>query len=178
MERAARRTRSAKAAAAGDCPSASGTPKPPRSQAEIDLRLAEIGYKLEAHNAHIIRLAHQRATAIFQKAFEGHALTPPQSAILATLLRYGPMSQINLGRLTAIDTATLSPMLRRLQDPGFLQRVPSDEDQRVNLVALTDKGIDFALEILPIAKRVSDEVLAPLKPRDRQRFLAMLALLT
>ncbi len=161
----------------GKCSREQPADNAPRSREAIDLRLAEIGYKLEEHNAHIIRLAHQRATAIFQKAFEGYALTPPQSAILATLLRYGPMSQINLGRLTAIDTATLSPMLQRLQDPGLLQRVPSDEDQRVNLVALTEKGIDLALETLPIAKRVSDEVLAPLKPRDQRRFLAMLALL-
>jgi DNA-binding MarR family transcriptional regulator len=149
----------------------------PISQAEIDRRLTEIGYKLEDHNAHLIRLAHQRATALFQKAFEGYSVTPTQSAVLATLLRYGAMSQNNLGRLTAIDTATLSPMMRRLQDFGFIERIPSDEDQRVNLVKLTEKGVDFALEVLPIAKRVSDEVLAPLKPRDRQRFLEMLSLL-
>ena len=38
---------------------------------EIERRLQEIGYALEEHNAHLIRLAHQRGTALFQKAFEG-----------------------------------------------------------------------------------------------------------
>ena len=85
---------------------------PRLTQAEIDARLEAIGYRLEVHNAHLVRRAHQRATAIFQKMFEGKAITPTQTAILATLARHGEMSQINLGRLTAIDTATLSPMMR------------------------------------------------------------------
>lgn len=150
---------------------------PRLSQAEIDQRLVEIGYRLEAHNAHLIRLAHQRATSLFQKAFEAYTITPTQVAILATLLRHGDLSQISLGRLTAIDTATLSAMMRRLQDNGFIERIASEQDQRVNLVRLTSRGIDFTLEVLPISQKVSDDVLAPLKPRDRQRFLEMLKLL-
>lgn len=147
-------------------------PRP--SQDEIDRCLLEIGYRLEAHNAHLIRLAHQRATALFQKAFESYTITPTQVAILATLLRHGDLSQINLGRLTAIDTATLSAMMRRLQDNGFIERIPSEQDQRVNLVRLTARGIEFALEALPISQKVSDDVLAPLKPRERERFIEML----
>lgn len=151
--------------------------EPRLSQAEIDQRLVEIGYRLEAHNAHLIRLAHQRGTSLFQKAFENYTITPTQVAILATLLRNGDLSQINLGRLTAIDTATLSAMMRRLQDNGFIERIPSEQDQRVNMVRLTARGIDFTLEVLPISQKVSDDVLAPLKPRDRQRFIEMLKLL-
>ncbi|MDX1205913.1 MarR family transcriptional regulator [Sinorhizobium medicae] len=150
---------------------------PRLSQTEIDKRLVEIGYRLEAHNAHLIRLAHQRATSLFQKAFENYTITPTQVAILATLLRHGDLSQINLGRLTAIDTATLSAMMRRLQDNGFIERIPSEQDQRVNLVRLTARGIEFTLEVLPISQKVSDEVLAPLKSRDRERFIEMLKLL-
>lgn len=151
-----------------------GESAPRLSQAEIDQRLSEIGYRLEAHNAHLIRLAHQRATALFQKAFENHTITPTQVAILATLLRHGDLSQIHLGRLTAIDTATLSAMMRRLQDNGFIERIPSQQDQRVNMVRLTSKGIEFTLDVLPVSQKVSDDVLAPLKPRDRERFIEML----
>lgn len=154
-----------------------GPPVERMSQAEIDQRLVDIGYKLESHNAHLIRLAHQRATSLFQKAFEAYTITPTQVAILATLLRHGDMSQINLGRLTAIDTATLSAMMRRLQDNGYIERVASQQDQRVNMVRLTPKGIDFTLEILPVSQQISEQVLAPLKPRDRERFLEMLKLL-
>lgn len=147
---------------------------PMPSREEIDRRLAATGYTLEAHTAHMIRLAHQRGTALFQKAFEGYSITPTQVAVLATLARFGDTPQNKLGRITAIDTATLSPMLRRLQDLGFTERISSQQDQRVNLVRITPRGMAFILEVLPISQDISEQVLAPLKPRDRKRFIELL----
>jgi len=144
------------------------------TRAEIDRRLQEIGYALEQHNAHLIRLAHQRGTALFQKAFEGYSITPTQVAVLATLMRHGDLPQNQIGRITAIDTATLSPLLKRLETLGLTKRVVSEQDQRVNLIQLTPKGYDFTFEVLPISQRVSDELLAPLNQRDRKRFIELL----
>ena len=144
------------------------------TRAEIDKRLQEIGYALEQHNAHLIRLAHQRGTALFQKAFEGYSITPTQVAVLATLMRHGDLPQNQIGRITAIDTATLSPLLKRLETLGLTKRVVSEQDQRVNLIQLTPKGYDFTFEVLPISQRVSDELLAPLNQRDRKRFIELL----
>jgi len=148
-----------------------------RSQSEIDASLEVIGYKLEDHYAHLVRLVHQRATALFQQAFEGQNITPTQLAIMATLLRYGPLSQIALGRITAIDTATLSTMLRRLQDMGLVERAASEVDQRVNLVHLSPMGEENTLRMLPLSLGVREQLLAPLKPKDRERFIAALRLL-
>lgn len=134
----------------------------------------ETGFRLEAHNAYLIRLAHQRATQIFQTLFEGHAITPTQLAVMATLVRFGEMPQNRLGKLTGIDTATLSPMVSRLAQLGHVRRTPSKTDQRVNLIGLTETGARYTLELLPVSRQVSDRVLAPLKPRDRLRFIALL----
>ena len=144
------------------------------TRAEIDKRLQEIGYALEQHNAHLIRLAHQRGTALFQKAFEGYSITPTQVAVLATLMRHGDLPQNQIGRITAIDTATLSPLLKRLETLGLTKRVVSEQDQRVNLIQLTPRGYDFTFEVLPISQRVSEELLAPLNQRDRKRFIELL----
>ena len=144
------------------------------TRAEIDRRLQEIGYALEQHNAHLIRLAHQRGTALFQKAFEGYSITPTQVAVLATLMRHGDLPQNQIGRITAIDTATLSPLLKRLETLGLTKRVVSEQDQRVNLIQLTPQGYDFTFEVLPISQRVSEELLAPLNQRDRKRFIELL----
>ncbi|WP_421850474.1 MarR family winged helix-turn-helix transcriptional regulator [Oricola sp.] len=144
------------------------------TRAEIEKRLAESGFLLEEHNAYLIRLAHQRGTALFQKAFEGYGITPTQVAVLATLLRHGDLPQNQLGRITAIDTATLSTMLRRLEALDLTERVVSPSDQRVNLIRLTDKGIGFTLDVVPISRGVSDELLAPLNQRERKRFIELL----
>ena len=42
---------------------------------------------------------------------------------------------------------------------GHLQRRPSEEDQRVNLVDLTDSGAAFTLPSLHLSQEVSDRVL-------------------
>lgn len=142
--------------------------------ADSALLAEETGFRLEAHNAYLIRLAHQRATQIFQTLFEGHAVTPTQFAVMATLVRFGEMPQNRLGKLTGIDTATLSPMVSRLTQLGHVHRTPSKTDQRVNLIGLTETGTRYTLELLPLSQEVSDRVLAPLKPRDRLRFIALL----
>lgn len=148
------------------------------SREELARQLEEIGFFLEAHNAHLIRRAHQRATTLFQKAFEGLGVTPTQFAVLASLIRHGEMSQIALGQETAIDTATLSAMIRRLQQAELVERVTSRHDQRINLVRLTAKGVAFTMKALPLSRQVSEDVLAPLRPRERERFIALLKRLT
>lgn len=145
------------------------------SRAEVEAALDATGFDLARHNAHLVRRAHQRATALFQRAFEGLGVTPPQFAILATLLHHGALSQIALGRLTAVDTATLSTMLRRLTEMGHVHRRAFEEDQRVNLVDLTDAGAAFTLAGLPLSQEVSDRVLDPLDPAERAAFAAALA---
>lgn len=146
-----------------------------RTQSDVAQEAADTGFRLEAHNAYLIRLAHQRATQIFQTLFEGHAVTPTQFAVMATLVRFGEMPQNRLSKLTGIDTATLSPMVSRLGQLGHVRRTPSSTDQRVNLIGLTESGARYTLELLPLSKKVSDMVLEPLKPRDRERFIALLA---
>ena len=39
-----------------------------------------------------------------------------------------------------LDNGTLSPLLKRLQQAGYLERTRSRQDDRVVLVTLTDKG--------------------------------------
>jgi DNA-binding MarR family transcriptional regulator len=148
------------------------TPDP----AEIDVaaELERIGFFLEDHNAHLIRLAHQRATSLFQRAFEGSGVTPTQFAILASLVRHGAVPQNVLSRITAIDTATLSPMLRRLTEMGYVERTSSPDDQRVNLVRLTPAGTAFTVKMMPVSLEVSRALLAPLRERERERFIALL----
>ncbi len=132
---------------------------------------------LEHHNAQLLWLANQRATALWQGVLGKHAITQRQFAVLATLLRHGGMSQINIGRITHIDTATLSPIVGRLKKTGMVERVVCDKDLRVNLIRLTQKGTCFVMDILPDAQAISDQMLAPLKSRDRDRFVEMLKLL-
>lgn len=136
-----------------------------------------VEFELDVHNAHLIRRAHQRATVLFQRIMGHSGLTPTQLAVMGTLELTPNLPQNELGRKTAIDTATLSSMIRRLEKAGFLTRVPSPTDQRVQLVQLTDAGSALAREMMPVSMRLSQELLAPIPEDERERFVELLTLI-
>ena len=84
------------------------------SREEAVIRYAETGYDLDVHPAHVVRRAHQRATLCFQQVMAGEDLSPTQFAALATILKYGEVSQNHLGRMTAMDPSTISLVVRKL----------------------------------------------------------------
>lgn len=144
---------------------------------EAEQKTGNVEFRLDVHNAHLIRRAHQRATVLFQRKMGNHGLTPTQLAVVGTLYRTPNLPQNELGRLTAIDTATLSAMIRRLEKSDLLSRVPAQRDQRVMLVKLTDKGTQIARELVPLSMALSAELLDPIPEAERGRFIELLTLI-
>jgi len=148
--------------------------EPPLSRAQILAAYEASGYELSAHPAHMIRRAHQRATFYFQQVMEGQDLTPTQHAALATLMKYGELSQNHLGRLTAMDPSTISIVVRKLLKSGFIERRGSKKDQRLAMIRLTDEGARFASARLADSMEVARRVLAPLTPAEQQTLIDLL----
>ena len=146
----------------------------PLSREDILAAYTRTGYSLEHHPAHIIRRAHQRATAAFQEVLAGDDLTPTQFAALAVLLHHGVLSQNHLGRLTAMDPSTISLVVRTLSKRGLITRRPSEKDQRLSLVALTELGAGYALERLDRSMDVARRLLAPLSAAEQATLLTLL----
>jgi MarR family transcriptional regulator, lower aerobic nicotinate degradation pathway regulator len=71
------------------------------------------GYILDEQIGFILRQVWQRHATIFAKEI-GINLTPTQWAALAKLTETGPCSQNQLGRLTAMDVATIKGVIDRL----------------------------------------------------------------
>ncbi len=144
------------------------------ARAEVERLFRESGYDLYNHAGYLIRSAHQQATLRFQTIMQGHSLTPTQMAALAIILRDGPLSQNQLGRLTSMDPSTISIVIRKLLRDRLVQRVGSDTDQRVSMISLTDRGVHYALSILPLGVAVSRAILSPLTPSEQVLFLSLL----
>ncbi|WP_181257092.1 MarR family transcriptional regulator [Pseudaminobacter soli (ex Li et al. 2025)] len=132
------------------------------------------GYDLDAHPAHLVRRAHQRATLCFQQVMAGEDLSPTQYAALATILRYGEVSQNHLGRLTAMDPSTISIVVRKLLKQGLIKRSNSDTDQRLTIITLTDAGAHYTLERLERSMEVGQRLLSPLSPEEQATLLELL----
>jgi len=141
---------------------------------QIEAMIAETGYDLDLHPAHIVRKVHQRATNCFQQVMTGEDLTPTQFAALATILRHGEVSQNHLGRMTAMDPSTISLVVRKLRKLGLVTRGASSTDQRMVIIRLTDKGVDYTLERLGKSKEAGQQLLAPLSAAEQALLLELL----
>ena len=131
-------------------------------------------YVLEDQVGHLLRRAHQRHGAIFQEAI-GHAhLTPLQFAALVKLRDIGQVSQNQLGRLTAMDAATMQGVIKRLIARKFIERRPDPEDRRRLLLRLSPAGETLISGAVLVGHEISAETLAPLSPTERSLFLALL----
>jgi DNA-binding MarR family transcriptional regulator len=132
------------------------------------------GYALARQVGHLLRRAHQRHVAIFQEGIGAAALTPMQWAALVTLVRDGQASQNQLGRLTAMDPATIQGVARRLLARGLIARAPHPADRRISLLAATPAGVALVKATLPAAVAISEATLAPLNADERRTFLQLL----
>jgi DNA-binding MarR family transcriptional regulator len=131
-------------------------------------------YVLEEQIGFILRQVWQRHAAIFAREI-GINLTPTQWAALAKLSETGPCSQNHLGRLTAMDIATIKGVIDRLTARGLTETGPDPGDGRRLLVSLTRTGQQLAERAMPNALAISRETLAPLDAGERETLVALLA---
>ena len=140
-------------------------------------RNREEPYVLDDQVGFVLRQAQQRHTTIFAaEMIEG--LTPTQWAALAKLNECGPCAQNHLGRLTAMDAATIKGVIDRLTRRGFTTIRPDPRDGRRLLVALTPAGSDLYDRATPIAALITQKTLEPLDKNERSALVALLRRLT
>ncbi|MGR8950743.1 MAG: MarR family winged helix-turn-helix transcriptional regulator [Gammaproteobacteria bacterium] len=134
-------------------------------------------YAVEEQVGHLLRRAHQRHCAIFTDRI-GKALTPVQFAALSMIAQRGNVSQNHLGRLIAMDPATIQGVVGRLAERNLIKSKADPDDRRRQLWTLTAKGTKLLAELVPVAESISAETLEPLSARERQSFMKLLAKLS
>lgn len=82
--------------------------------------------------------------------FADLGLTSSQFDIIATLGNTEGMSCKELGEKTFITKGTMTGVLDRLELKGLLIRSPVQEDRRLYLIKLTDKGQDLFEQVFPL----------------------------
>ena len=134
---------------------------------------AKPAYVLDEQIGFILRQVSQRHAVIFARDI-GIDLTPTQWAALAKLQETGPCSQNQLGRLTAMDVATIKGVIDRLTARGLTETSPDPEDGRRLLVSLTRAGAQLVEKAAPNALAISKETLASLDAKERETLMALL----
>lgn len=140
-------------------------------------RKKSLDYIVEKQVGHLLRRAHQRHCGIFAETMGkkmDKALTPVQFAALSMIQQCESVSQNHLGRLIAMDPATIQGVVGRLSERELIVSTNDPEDRRRHLWCLTSNGKRLLKKLIPVASTISDATLAPLSERERLSFLRLL----
>lgn len=103
--------------------------------------------KLENQLCFPLYAATRQLTKIYRPLLKRFELTYPQYLVLLALFEYQTLTVKALGELLYLDSGTLTPMLKRMEENKLVERVRSKSDERVVEVTLTDKGKKLEEEI-------------------------------
>jgi len=131
-------------------------------------------YRLDGSVGHLLRRAHQRYQSMFQEAAAGLGLTGPQFAALVRLSEIGRATQNHLGRLAAMDSATVQGVVRRLIDRGLIRTAADPMDRRMRVLTITPEGAALLPDAQAAGERANEALMASLTPRERASLVALL----
>jgi DNA-binding MarR family transcriptional regulator len=123
---------------------------------------------------HLIRRAHQIATAVFMTEAKAFDLTSVQFAALIVIRELPGTDATRVSDLIYFDRSTIGNVLDRLEKKGLIRREPGLEDRRTKRLYLTRQGSLVLRRIAAKLPRISDNILAPLTAAERARFMKLM----
>ncbi len=123
---------------------------------------------------YLIRRAHQTSMAIFAEELGDYEVTSLQFAIMQALVDEPGSDQISIAQRVALDAATSGSVIMRLEERGWLRREASPTDRRRKLLWLTAEGEKKAMEMKKPARKVQQQLLAPLNDEEKTQLLVLL----
>jgi DNA-binding MarR family transcriptional regulator len=84
--------------------------------------------------------ASRLVTRLYQPLLHPLGLTYPQYIVMMILWQDAPCSVTHVGSRALLNSNTLTPLLKRLEQSGFIHRAHSQSDERVTEIALTAEG--------------------------------------
>ncbi|MCY1053144.1 MarR family transcriptional regulator [Mammaliicoccus sciuri] len=95
----------------------------------------------------------------YEKELKSFGLTYSQYLVLLSLWEENPQTLHSIGHKLDLSSNTLTPLLKRLEQSGWVTRQKSDQDKRQLVVSLTQKGKEQKQPIYDaISKCVSEEM--------------------
>ena len=94
-------------------------------------------------------------------------LTYTQYITMMVMWEHKELRVKDMGKCLFLDSSTLTPLLKRLEEKGYVMRHRSAEDERDLIVTLTDSGEALKEEAVTIPERIGACVaLEPQKAHD------------
>lgn len=98
--------------------------------------------------------ASRAMTSVYRALLDPVDLTYPQYLVLVVLWTRGEQTVRQVIDVLHLDYGTVSPLLKRLEARGLVERRRRPEDERSVTVALTDEGRDLRARVAHVPARI------------------------
>ncbi|MFB7842071.1 MarR family winged helix-turn-helix transcriptional regulator [Microbacterium sp. NPDC056052] len=110
--------------------------------------------RLENQLCFALVTAARNVVGVYRPILEPLGLTHPQYLAMLALWERSPRSLGDLATALAMDPATASPLVKRLESDGLIERHRSAADERRLDIALTVKGAALRARALDVPRQV------------------------
>ncbi|RFA18843.1 MarR family winged helix-turn-helix transcriptional regulator [Subtercola boreus] len=110
---------------------------------------------LENQVCFALAVAARNVVGLYRPFLEPPRLTHPQYLVMLALWEQSPRSVREIADALSLEPATLSPLLKRLEIIGYVQRERSARDERMLDITLTEAGYSLRSTALTIPPRVA-----------------------
>ncbi|WP_308204948.1 MarR family winged helix-turn-helix transcriptional regulator [Frankia tisae] len=105
-----------------------------------------------------LSVASRLVIGVYRPLLEPLGLTHPQYLVMVALWERSPRSVKDLGAALLLGSATLSPLLKRLESAGYVSRRRAATDERLLTLELTPAGSALRQEAWKIPHAVVDRL--------------------
>lgn len=105
---------------------------------------------------------------------DGNVIRARDWRIILQLASRGPLTGRELSANVGLDAATITRVVQRLGELGYITTRISSADRRKQIISLTETGARIHDAIAPSRKAVSDELLECFSPAERETFFSLL----
>lgn len=122
----------------------------------------------------LLAKAYQKAHSQFKTLLRPFDLTNLQHLVLEGLWYQQGVTAAEMGKLLILDKATLSGILERMLESGWIRKERDPRDGRVYRIFTTEKADQAKKELIDLRVQANEEFLAGFTPEEQVLFKRLL----
>lgn len=115
--------------------------------------------KLENQLCFPVYAASRLITRAYQPFLKALRITYPQYLVLMLLWEQDGQQVNTIAKKLVLNTNTITPLLKRMEQLGLIVKKRSDTDERQVLILLTEKGQELKQKAAPIPQKMAEKLL-------------------
>jgi DNA-binding MarR family transcriptional regulator len=116
-------------------------------------------FKLDNQLCFRLYTASRLLTQAYHPLLSSHGLTYPQYLVLLVLWEKDAQPVNEIAKRLKLETNTITPLLKRMEAEGILERKKGEKDARQMIVSLTRKGKELQKKLADVPFTVGEAVM-------------------